>query len=189
MFSFILLSALAAPPSSSWSSAEGALTWCVRETSEGIAIDGESPSWRVSHVANDDFSPIRTTRVDAEGDEVRVAYRLDGATVARDGRTVSVRQADLWDGDTLDVRLGYVVGQGQAAQRFSAIDSSSGKVYDFDSQWVAEETCGAERCTHVRVQLSGLLRWVGPSFNYWFAADGRLLRFEGPAGTSAASGV
>lgn len=183
MVLFTLTAALAAPPSSSLGGEDGSLTWDVVSSEAEVTLEGRSPKWTVSHTAKADFSPVRTQRTDADGQTLTIDYSAAGATLVKDGKTVELSQPGLWDGDTLDVRLGYLVSVGKPEQTFHAVDSGSAKVYRFDSQNVGAERCGTEACTHVLVQLAGMLRWVGPSFHYWFAADGELLKFEGPAGT------
>jgi hypothetical protein len=89
----------------------------------------------------------------------------------------------------VDVRLGAEVAAGRTDQAFSVVDPGSGKVYSLDSATVGGETCGTEPCTHVRVQLTGMLRLVGPTWHYWYLADGQLVRFDGPAGTFAVGGA
>ncbi|MCO4746398.1 MAG: hypothetical protein KC912_16495 [Proteobacteria bacterium] len=190
MLSFLLVTAaLAAPPNSTLEGPGGALTWTTTPSAAGLVIAGSSPKWKVTHQAGADFTPKHTERVDATGTKVVVAYRPDGATVTFEDRVVQIDEDGLWDGDTLDVRLGSLIVADRVEQRFRMIDSSSGKVYGFDSQLVGEESCGASACAHVLVQLTGMLRWVGPSFHYWYAEDGRLLKFDGPAGTFIAPGV
>jgi hypothetical protein len=177
-----LAAALAAPPSSTLTGPEGTLEWKVESTADGVKLEGRSPKWTVLHEAAADFSPKRTVRTDAIGNEVTVEYSATGAVVKLPTGTVSVDGKGLWDGDAVDVRLGWLVAKGKPENAFQAVDPATGKVYSLDSQLVGNETCGAAPCTHVLVQLTGLLRYVGPSWHYWYAADGKLLRFEGPIG-------
>ncbi|TNE90437.1 MAG: hypothetical protein EP330_08050 [Deltaproteobacteria bacterium] len=188
MVVFSLLTALAAPPSSSLTGEDGTLDWTVSPTEAGITVDGKSPKWTVHHEARADFTPVRTERLDIEGNKVVIEYNASGAVLTVNNETTRFSQANLWDGDTLDVRLGHLVSTGKPVQKFKALDSGSGKVYGFDSQDLGEEQCGAAACRHVLVQLTGIYRWVGPSFHYWYAADGELVRFEGPAGNFAKKG-
>jgi len=44
-------------------------------------------------------------------------------------------------------------------------------------------------CAEVELQRTGLLRLVGPTWRYWYADDGHLLHFEGPAETFSAAGT
>ncbi|MCB9679393.1 MAG: hypothetical protein H6737_30090 [Alphaproteobacteria bacterium] len=178
----MILAALAAPPSSHLKGASGELVWEIEARDGGVHVEGRSPKWRVVHEAAADLSPRHTERT-VDGQTTVVDYTAQGATVTfPGGRTVVIETPGIWDGDTLDVRLGQAYADGRPAQVFKAVDTASGKVYRFDSQLVGPDQCGAQACGHVLVQLTGMLRALGPSFHYWFAADGRLLRFEGPAG-------
>jgi hypothetical protein len=183
-----LTTAAALPPSTHLSGADGELTWTVSRTGDGITIRGASPKWTVVHTADATLEPIRTVHTDADGRTVTIDYAADGARVQLPGKTITHDEGDLWDADTVDIRLGEYTSQGSPEVGFRAIDSASGKVYSFESVRIAEESCGEQTCTHVRLQLTGLLRAVGPKWHYWFAGNGQLLRFEGPAGTFAANG-
>jgi hypothetical protein len=179
--------ALAAPPSSALSGDAGKLSWTVAAQGDEVVIDGRSPRWTVHHVADAQLRPVRTERT-ADGRTVVLVYAPGRVTVEIDGRTVVHEAHDIWDGDTLDVRLGSLVASKNSPARvFQAVDSASGKLYRFDSQDLGLETCGARPCRHVLVQLTGLYRFVGPSFHYWYADDGRLLKFEGPIGVYSAA--
>lgn len=189
MFPIWFAAALAAPPSSTLTGEAGTLSWEVVETAEGVEIRGRSPKWDVVHLARADLSPVRTVRHDADGNEVTVRYATTGAEVTRAGATWPLGGADLWDGDTVDVRLGHLVANGRTDLSFEVVDAASAKTYRMDSALVGREQCGAEPCAHVRVQLAGLLRYVGPTWHYWFDARGRLLRFTGPIGEYRAAGA
>jgi hypothetical protein len=63
-----------------------------------------------------------------------------------------------------------------------ALDPSSGTVYRFHAKKLEDETCNGLPCAHVEVTLAGILGVVAPDWNYWFSADGRLVRFAGPIG-------
>jgi len=175
--------ALAAPVAVRLVGAEGALVWSMDQRGEERVIDGSSPKWRVHHVANADWTPRRTEHWAPDGTLTVIEYAAWGATIRRGDAVWERRQAGLWDGDTLDLRLGSEVAAGHTSFQFSGLDPASGKVYGFDTQKVGDEACGAARCVHVRVQLSGVLRYVGPTWDYWYDATGALLRFEGPAGS------
>ncbi len=183
-----LTAASALPPSTSLSGADGELSWTVERTGDGITIRGSSPKWTVVHTADATLEPIRTVHTDADGRTVTIDYGADGARVQLPDKTIAHDEADLWDADTVDIRLGEYSAQGSPEVGFRAIDSGSGKVYSFESVRVGDESCGGQTCTHVRLQLTGLLRAVGPKWHYWFASNGQLLRFEGPAGAFAANG-
>jgi hypothetical protein len=183
-----LLAGVALPSSSTLTGPAGTLAWTVAPAGDGVRIEGRSPKWSVTHLANADLTPRRTERTDAAGVRVVVDYTATNATVALPDRTLVVEQPGLWDGDTLDVRLGSLVAGGTQSVDFKALDPASGKVYGFQARPQGRETCGARPCEHVRVNLTGLLRAVGPKWHFWFAADGGLLRFQGPIGDFQAEG-
>jgi len=189
MLSLFVAAALAAPPSSHLTGPEGVLDWSVSTTKDGVTIRGRSPKWAVEHVASADLQPVRTVRRDTDGNEVTVTYSATGAQVTTGERTQTLKGAKLWDGDTVDVRLGAEVAAGRTDLAFQVVDAGGAKVYSMDSALVGDDTCGATPCTHVRVQLTGLLRYVGPTWHYWYGADGALLRFQGPIGSFVAGGA
>ena len=178
--------ALALPPSSDLGGDDGSLTWSVSRSGDTVTIRGKSPRWTVVHTATADLTPIRTERSEPDGRSVVIDYTTSGATVVLPERTVVLDEDDIWDGDTLDIRLGQRAAAGRPEVSFRAVDTASGKVYGFESTEIGEESCGDRAYTHVKLTLSGLLKAVGPKFHYWFGADGQLLRFEGPAGTFVA---
>lgn len=178
--------ALAAPPSSRLTGPDGALTWTVTSGAGAVTIAGRSPKWAVDHVADPDLTPRRTTHTDTGGAAITVVYTPSGAEVTREGRTTTISAPGAWDADTLDVRLGTVIAAGGADFAFTAIDAAGAKAYTFDVTRVGSETCGSKPCIHARVQLAGMLKYLGPTWEYWYAADGRLLRFSGPIGAFTA---
>lgn len=183
MLTFALTAAaLALPPSSTLAGPTGTLSWTVTAAAGGVHVEGRSPAWTVSHDAAADLTPKRTVRTE-KGVTVTVEYRADGATIRFPDDVIEVRHAGLWDGDTLDVRLGQEVARGRKAFGFAALDPATGDAYDFTVEHVGSETCGPTACEHERVRLAGVLRYVGPTFDFWYAADGRLLRFTGPIGS------
>lgn len=177
----LLSSAFALPPSSTLTGPTGTLSWTVTAAAGGAHVEGRSPAWTVSHDAAPDLTPKRTVRTE-KGVTVTVDYRADGATVRFPDRVLEVKRPGLWDGDTLDVRLGQEVAKGRTAFGFAALDPASGDAYDFTVEHVGRETCGAVACVHERVRLAGVLKYVGPTFDFWYAPDGRLVRFTGPIG-------
>jgi len=179
----------ASPPSSTLSGEDGTLSWTITATENGFTIVGTSPKWTVTHHANKDLTPIRTERVEPDGRTVITQYSKDQAVITLPNRTITQKEANLWDGDTLDIRLGHLVAKGTTEIRFRAVDPSSGKVYGFQGTVQGQEQCGTQSCTHMLVQLTGVLKLVGPSFYYWFASTGQLLHFEGPAGDFYAEGA
>lgn len=173
--------AWALPPSSSLSGSEGKLTWTVALADDVVTITGASPKWKVKHTAHADLTPISTEHVDADGAVSRVEYRKDGATVHKDGETITIKEAGLWDGDTVDIRLGHTM-VGRKKIEFQALDPASGKAYGFEATNKGQAKCGAVACTHVKLVMTGAYRLLGPKWEYWYGADGKLLRFEGPIG-------
>lgn len=176
----------AAPPSTRLDGPDGTLSWTVTAGADAVTIDGRSPKWRVEHVAGVDLTPRRTTHTDVGGASITVVYTPAGAEVTRDGQTTTIPAPGAWDADTLDVRLGARMAAGSADFEFTAIDAAGAKAYTFDATRVGAESCGSKPCIHARVQLAGLLKYLGPTWEYWYAADGRLVRFSGPIGTFAA---
>ncbi len=180
---------LAAPPSARLAGSKGALSWTVTPAASGVTIVGRSPEWVVEHEAGPDLAPRRTTRKDTDGSSYTIVYTPAGADVTADGKTTAVAAPGAWDGDTLDVRLGTAVAAGRTDFQFVAVDGESVKAYTFQVSKVGDEQCGAQRCVHEKVTLTGALRWVGPTWEFWYAPDGRLLRFSGPMGDFAADGA
>ncbi len=186
----VATSAAAAPPSSRLTGDEGVLSWTVAEAGGQVVVDGSSPKWTVHHEATASMTPRKTVRYDADGRKVTVVYGADSVTVTMPSKTVTHDRGDLWDADTLDVRLGHIVSQGGSTDiSFDALDPSSGKVYRFDAKTQGSESCGAATCRRVLVRLGGMLKLVGPKWEFWFAPSGQLMRFAGPIGDYASEGV
>lgn len=186
LFTLILTfapAALAAPPSSTLGGTSGTLSWTVTRTADGVTIEGKSAKWTVTHRAKADLTPLSTDHTDADGRSVTIEYSSDKAVVTLPDKTITHDESGLWDADTLDIRLGQQVVLGKPEVSFHAIDTDSGKVYSFATELMGTEDVGGTECTHVKLQLTGLLKMVGPKFHYWFASNGQLMRFEGPAGT------
>lgn len=188
MWTLILAAALAAPPSSTLTGDAGTLAWTVTG-GDTIEIVGRSPKWTVTHVARPDLQPLSSTR-EAGGHRWTVTYDSAGATITSDdGATRRVDQKGLWDGDTLDVRLGAYVAGGGASTGLHVLDPEGGKAWSVNATVLDDGRC-AVPCTHVRVQLAGAWRLVGPTWDYWYAGDGRLVTFDGPIGRyTTADGV
>lgn len=169
------------PPSTTLQGAAGKITWSVKKDGDKIIIDGKSPRWKVHHEANANFTPIRTEREDQDGVKVTIVYTAKGATMTRGDEKFEHEQEGLWDGDSVDIRLGAIFAANWETKevKFTAIDSDSGKTYEFLAERIAEEQCRETRCVHVELGLAGwFMRKVGPSWDYWFAPDGKLVRFE-----------
>jgi len=186
----VATSAAAAPPSSRLTGDEGVLSWTIAESGGQVVIDGSSHKWTVHHEATPAMKPKKTVRSDADGNKVTVVYGADSVTVTMPKKTVTHDRGDLWDADTLDVRLGHIVSQGGSTDiSFDALDPSSGKIYSFDAKTQGSEACGTATCRRVMVRLGGMLKLVGPKWEFWFAPSGQLMRFEGPIGDYASEGV
>ncbi len=166
------------PPSSELVGKLGKLQWTVEATKAGIVIDGSSPKWTVHHEAKADFTPIRTRRSTPEGRKVTVVYDAKGANFTANGEKSRINEKGLWDADSVDVRLGAVIASGKTEVEFPAIDTDSGKVYTFAAEVEEKTRCDGIPCTHVELHLTGFYKLVGPSWQYWYDAKGRLLRFE-----------
>lgn len=188
MWTWMVALALAAPPSSRLVGPRGELTWTVTASPEGLDLEGRSPAWTVRHRCAADLTPIRTEKTTEAGTAVLV-YDPAGVDVTLpDGAKVRVDQRGLWDGDALDVRLGVWSISHTEGVSFSAIDSASGKVYAFTARYEGETTHAGGSCRAWRVQVGGVLRWVGPTWDYCYAPDGALVWFSGPIGVFERAG-
>ena len=176
--------ALAAPPSSSLSGPDGTLQWTVTQSGSTVTAVGSSPKWKVEHTADSLLNPKSTKRTNPDGAVTTVEWADNKVTVVLpNGKTVVHDEAGIWDGDSLDVRLGERVRKGMSMNHtFKAVDTGSGSVYRFDAVDKGAATCPAGPCKHVNVTLAGWRKYVGPSFDYWFLPTGELAKFKGPAG-------
>lgn len=176
--------AFSAPPSTNLSGPDGTLSWQVAESGGNVSIVGTSPKWKVEHTADSALRPIKTKRTDPDGSVTTVVWEGDRVTVTLpNGKQVVHEEAGIWDGDSLDIRLGERVRTGASLDHsFKAVDSGSGKVYRFDAVDKGQATCAAGPCRHVNVTLGGWMKYVGPNFDMWFAANGQLVKFSGGAG-------
>ncbi|MDF1562746.1 MAG: hypothetical protein P1V51_06865 [Deltaproteobacteria bacterium] len=170
--------ALSAPPSTVLKGPLGKLEWKVKTTESGLVIDGTSPKWTVHHEAKADFTPILTKRSNPEGRKVEIRYDAKGADFTVNGEKSRIKQKGLWDSESVDIRLGAITAAGQTEVEFPAIDTDSGKVYTFGAEVKEKTSCQGVPCTHVELHLTGFYKLVGPSWDYWFDAEGKLLRFE-----------
>jgi hypothetical protein len=140
LFLLLVGLALAVPPSSTLSGENGTLSWQVQVVGDQVVLQGDSHKWRVQHTAKADWTPVSTVRTNPDGTVVRITYAPDGAVVRMpDGKERRHQLTGLWDGDTLDVRLGAEAAAGRFGQVFSAIDTGSGKVYQFDAKRKGQE--------------------------------------------------
>lgn len=161
---------------------EGSLSWQVRTTGPDVQIVGRSPSWKVAHTATADLAPILTDRADDRMRRTQIRWHDGGATVTIGERTVELDEAGLWDTDVLDVRLGFELTRGAHHFAFRGIDPKSGAVYAFTGEVVGAEAVDGAPCRHLVVRAAGVLGWVSPTWHYWYDDQGRLRKFEGPAG-------
>lgn len=169
------------PPSTTLQGAAGKITWTVKKEGDKIVIDGKSPRWKVHHEANVNFTPIRTEREGEDGVKVTIVYTAKGAIMTRGEEKFEHEHEGLWDADSVDIRLGatFAANWEKEEVKFTAIDTDSGKTYEFLAERIGEEQCRDTRCVHVELGLAGwFMRKVGPSWEYWFAPDGQLIRFE-----------
>jgi hypothetical protein len=180
--------ALAAPPSSSLSGPSGNLSWQVSEVGGTVTLVGSSPKWKIEHTADAALRPRSTRRTNPDGAVTTAVWEGDTVTVVMpDGKVVVHNEAGIWDGDSLDVRLGERVRKKLPGDHsFKALDTGSGKVYRFDAVDKGTETCATGPCQKINVTLAGWMKLVGPSVDFWFADDGRLVKFDGPSGEFAA---
>ncbi len=175
------------PPSSMLTGPNGTLSWGISASGDTLVIDGRSPKWTVHHVSRADLTPVRTERRAAAGNAVTVDYTAAGAVVHAAGKDTALTGTDLWDGDTVDVRLGRSAASGHPDVSFHAVDPASATIYGFEATGEGTEVCAAATaCTHVHLVMTGVYRLVGPSWDYWYGADGQLLRFQGPIGAFTA---
>lgn len=185
----LLLIALAQalPPSTTLSGSNGTLKWTVTPSSTGVTIDGSSPKWTVHHQATASLQPIHTERRSSEGHVVVIDYSADKAVFTLDGKQSVIEGDHIWDGDVFDIRMGQLVAQGKTEVTFQAIDPDSGTLYGFHASLVGAETCGNTPCQHIHLGMTGMYRLVGPSWEYWYGSDGKLLRFEADFGKFSAN--
>lgn len=162
------------------------LTWVVRRADGEVHITGAHPKWQVTHRARPDGTPIATERKSG-GEVTRITYTPEGAQVEHvdakgKAAVVTVKQAGLWDGDTLDARLaGLPWGKGKKV-RMKIVDSGAGDgtVYPMVAEYVGEEDCGGLACHHVHLALDDFRRMFAPSFEYRYAREGgRFLQHAG----------
>ena len=153
------------------------LTWSVKRADGEVRITGTHPKWQVSHRAKPDGTPLFTERK-AAGAVTRITYSAAGAklehTDAKGQQTkAEVKEAGLWDGDTLDARLaGLPWSKGKKA-RMKIVDAEAGDgtVYPMVAEYVGEEDCAGHACHHVHLALDDFRRMFAPSFEYRYAKD------------------
>lgn len=170
------------------------LVWTVTRVDGEVRITGVHPRWQVEHRARPDGTPLVTVKK-ANGLTTTVTYSPEGAQVERTDatgktRSVTIKDKNLWDGDSLDVRL--------AGQRWSPgkkvrmhivdIDVADGSTYPMVAEYVGEEKCGQAPCHRVHLALDDFRRLFAPTFEYRYstAAGARYLQHDGDGLTFSA---
>lgn len=170
------------------------LVWTVTRADGEVRITGSHPKWKVEHRAKPDGTPIATVRI-ANGQTTRVRYSAEGAEVervdAKGNRSItSIKEAGLWDGDTLDARLaGMPWAKGKKVRmKVVDVDQSIGEVYPMVAEYVGAEQCGGTPCHRVHLALDDFRRLFAPTFEYRYAreAGAKYLQFEGDGMTFVA---
>lgn len=173
------------PAGSALKGSEGTLKWRIEETKTGVRIEGSAPDFTVTHEASRTLVPEHTERSDNQGTQRIIEYDAKGATIKdADGNVLKRHdQKNIWDADSLEVRLGYERVNGKLDRTFYCIDINTNKLYKMQSKVLEQTQCSGAPCTQVQVSLTGVLKAVGPKWTYWFGDDGGLLRYKGPNGT------
>ena len=170
------------------------LVWTVTRVDGEVRITGVHPKWQVEHRARPDGTPLSTVKK-ANGLTTRVTYSETGAQVERtdaSGKTksVTIKDKNLWDGDSLDVRL---AGQGwskgkKVRMHIVDIDAADGTTYPMVAEYVGEEKCGQAPCHRVHLALDDFRRLFAPTYEYRYstAAGARYLQHDGDGLTFSA---
>lgn len=163
------------------------LVWTVSRVDGEVRISGVHPKWQVEHRAKPDGTPLTTVKK-LGGNTTKVTYSAEGAQVERTdakGKTssVTIKEKNLWDGDTLDARLaGLTWSAGKKARmKVVDVDTADGAFYPMVAEYVGEEKCGAVPCHRVHLALDDFRRLFAPSFEYRFstAAGAKYLQHDG----------
>lgn len=163
------------------------LTWTVERVEGEVRISGSHPRWKVEHRAKPDGTPISTVKK-VGAITTRVTYSAEGAQVERTdakGKTssVTIKEKNLWDGDTLDTRLaGLTWSKGKKVQmKIVDVDAGDGTLYPMVAEYKGEEKCGALPCHRVLLALDDFRRLFAPTFEYRYgtAPGARFLQFDG----------
>lgn len=152
------------------------LTWTVKRVDGEVHITGAHPSWQVEHRARPDGTPLATVRR-AKGVTTRVTYTPTGAQVEQTdakGKTsaVTITEAGLWDGDTLDARLAGLDWSAKKPARMKIVDveKADGTVYPMRADALGQDTCAGQPCHRVKLGLDDFRRAFAPTFEYRFSA-------------------
>ena len=160
----------------------GEITWNVVQTEEVVTVSGHGPGWTVSHTATEEMVPIRTVRTDAEGSTWTIDYYPWGARVNHGDHSSRYVTKDLWDTDTIDLRLATFAKSGEADADFRAIDLADGRVYRFRAHQAGEVGCGKGVCDRVKLELLGMPATVAPAWEFQYSAEGQLVKMLGTSG-------
>lgn len=163
------------------------LVWTVTRVDGEVHITGVHPKWQVHHRAKPDGAPLFTEKK-ANGNTTRVTYSAEGAELEQTdahGKTkhATLKEKNLWDGDSLDVRLaGQTWSFGKKVRmRIVDIDAADGSSYPMVAEYVGEEKCGPAPCHRVHLALDDFRRLFAPTFEYRYstAAGARYLQHDG----------
>jgi len=163
------------------------LSWTVTRVDGEVRITGSHPKWSVEHRAKPNGTPIATVRK-ANGLITNVKYTADGAEIervdAKGNRSITgIKQAGLWDGDTLDARLAGVSWAKGKKVRMQVVDVDKdlGEVYPMVAEYVGAESCGQTACHRVHLALDDFRRLFAPTFEYRYGSEAgaKYLQFEG----------
>jgi YD repeat-containing protein len=162
------------------------MSWTVKRDDGVVLINATHPNWSFEHRAQPDGTPLVTVKK-RDGKTTRVTYTATGADLERtdakgDVSKVTIKHPGLWDTDSLDARLGAMTWSKGKKVRFTIIDidAGDGATYPMVVEYVAETTCGAVKCHHLRLAVDDLRRMFAPTFEYFYAVEGgKYLRHEG----------
>lgn len=188
MESLILLAtlALAAPPSTTLAGERGEISWTTTERDADIAITGVGTSWSVLHVADVDGLPIHTARTAADGTITTIDYLNWGVLVVTGTDKMRYVARDLWDADTIDLRLAELLHTSDDTLDFRAIDLADRQIHRFRAVRREVARCGGEVCTEIDLKVRGGIPGQGPTWAFWYDGSGRLIKMQGIGGSFSA---
>ncbi len=179
--------AFAAPPSTTLAGERGEIAWTVSEMDSAVQINAHGPAWSVSHTADTDGSPIHTERIAADGTLTTIDYLDWGVRVQTGKHSIRYVADDLWDADTIDIRLATLLWTSHDTLGFRAIDLADLEVHRFRAIRREVERCGSKACTRIDLTVRGSVPGQGPAWSFWYGGDGRLLRMAGVGGSFTAA--
>ena len=163
------------------------LVWTVTRVDGEVHITGVHPKWQVEHRAKPDGTPLFTLKK-VNGNTTRVTYSAEGAELEQTdakGKTKrsSIKEKNLMDGDSLDVRLaGQSWNSGKKVRmRIVDLEAADGTTYPMVAEYVGPEKCGLAPCHRVHLALDDFRRLFAPTFEYRYstAAGARYLQHDG----------